>query len=215
MRPERARRWRRGSRPQVSTRPSCTGSRPSTVRSVVVLPAPSGPMRPNISPRATSNEISRTAWISPYDLTSRTTRTRGSDIPCLPLEPRLCGHAGLEEPVRVVEPDLDAVDELHPLVPRLHVLRRELRLRRDEGHLSRPALAAVGDDLGRSGEPDPAEIGLGDVDGEPRLGEVGHDEHRAPRGEQLSGLGDLLGDDAVDRADDRRIGDLLLELGDP
>jgi hypothetical protein len=42
-------------------------SNPQIMRSVVVFPAPSGPMTPNISPGATSNETPATAVVRPKD----------------------------------------------------------------------------------------------------------------------------------------------------
>jgi hypothetical protein len=49
-----------GSSPQLRTSPWFGASSPSTTRRVVVLPAPSGPISPNISPRSTE-KLTRSA----------------------------------------------------------------------------------------------------------------------------------------------------------
>src|SRR5712675_2259356 len=126
MRAESVRRCLSGSSPHAATLPPSGAKSPTTVLRVVVFPAPSGPMRPNISPRATSNEIPSTATTPPaYDLRRPATRTAGSALPSIS-EMRFGGHARLEQSVRVVETDLDAIDELHALVARLNVFRRDL-----------------------------------------------------------------------------------------
>ena len=87
------------------------------MRRVVVLPAPSGPMRPNISPRRTSKLTSEAARTEPKRRVRACALTRSS----LPApgaggasrpragrhEARLGRHAGLEEAVRVLEADLE------------------------------------------------------------------------------------------------------------
>src|SRR5919197_3436208 len=50
----------------MRTRPDVGRRMPASDRSVVVLPAPFGPIRPTISPAATSNERSSTATNEPY-----------------------------------------------------------------------------------------------------------------------------------------------------
>ncbi len=47
---------------------------PARIWNVVVFPAPSGPIRPKISPRLMSRSTPRTAWVSPYVFAKRTTR---------------------------------------------------------------------------------------------------------------------------------------------
>ena len=51
-----------------------------SVRTVVVLPAPFGPRKPNTSPRPTSNETSSKATRSPNRLLSPTTDTAGAAL---------------------------------------------------------------------------------------------------------------------------------------
>src|SRR5436309_593650 len=50
----------------MRTRPEVGRRMPASERSVVVFPAPFGPMRPTISPGPTSNDRSSTAVNSPY-----------------------------------------------------------------------------------------------------------------------------------------------------
>ena len=52
---------------------------------VVDLPAPFGPRKPNVSPRATSRSIPRTASTVPYRFTSPRTATAGVSIRTPPL----------------------------------------------------------------------------------------------------------------------------------
>ena len=104
-----ARAWARAVRrfrPATSRWPLVAGSSPHSMRKVVVLPAPFGPSRPKISPRATSNEVLATAVKSPKRRTrSRTTitgpsppfrRTR-TPAPCRPpgRAPYARGRAGV------------------------------------------------------------------------------------------------------------------------
>ncbi len=51
--------------PATSNTPLLAGSKPQSIRNVVVLPAPLGPSQPKISPRDTSNEVLATAVKSP------------------------------------------------------------------------------------------------------------------------------------------------------
>ena len=48
-------------KPATSRKPLVAGSRPQSMRNVVVFPAPLGPSRPKISPRRTLNEVLATA----------------------------------------------------------------------------------------------------------------------------------------------------------
>ena len=69
--------------------------------------------------------------------------------------------------------------------------------------------------LGLLAEADAAEVGLGDVDGEPGVSRGrSRPRGRAPRAAAAPRLGELLGDDARHRARDRGVLQLLLELGD-
>ncbi len=129
------------------------------------------------------------------------------------LEPGRGGHAGLEETVAVVQADLHLEDQLHALVAGLDVLRRELRLGGDVGDVAAAALAVVGHHLRLLGETDARQVGLGDIDGEPGVGEIGDHAERRAGLQQLALLRHLLGDHAGQRAGHRRIPDLLLEGG--
>ena len=71
---------------------------------------------------------------------------------------------------------------------------------------------AVGRHRRGSAELDLPQIGLRDVDVEPRMPQVRDDEDRRPDRQQLAGLGDLLRDQTLDRARDGGVGDLLREL---
>ena len=109
-------------------------SRPRITRSVVVLPAPSGPIRPNISPRCTSKltpvdaptELAVAAGQA-LDLDHARRRVIVRSLAAPPAGARSsrasAGMPGLKRPSRVVEADLDLVDELHALVAGLDVLR--------------------------------------------------------------------------------------------
>src|SRR6476661_7735356 len=58
------------SMPSMSAVPEVGVSRPQSMRSVVVLPAPLAPRKPKISPRATEKLTPSTALTTPYRLTS-------------------------------------------------------------------------------------------------------------------------------------------------
>src|ERR671922_2971089 len=64
--------------PATATSPSRAGTRPMIACSVVDFPAPFGPIRPTISPPATSSERFRTAGTAPYR-TSRIRNERAGD----------------------------------------------------------------------------------------------------------------------------------------
>src|SRR5258707_1279156 len=63
------------SKPPTTARPEVGGSSPQRMRMVVDLPAPLGPRKPKISPRATSSVTLSTAVKSPKRLTSFSMRT--------------------------------------------------------------------------------------------------------------------------------------------
>ncbi len=90
MRSCSARTSRTGSRPSTAIEPLSGARRPSTHSMVVVLPAPLGPMRPKISPRATSKLTPSTASVRPYDLRRACTRMTGSDVTSGWTEPDTC-----------------------------------------------------------------------------------------------------------------------------
>ena len=116
--PRRARsaaaRSRRRPRSSRTTVPDVGASRPATRRKNVVLPAPSGPIRANISPRPIARSIAaarrrrRSCLVSERvaTITARRTRRRRH-------LGRLAGHERRLQPA--VEVDLRRVDEVHPL----------------------------------------------------------------------------------------------------
>ena len=56
--------WRSTSKPMIAARPEEGRRRPVSILMVVVLPAPLGPRKPTISPRATARLTPRTAsWL--------------------------------------------------------------------------------------------------------------------------------------------------------
>src|SRR5579871_6946819 len=150
---------------------------PASMRSVVVLPAPSGPTRPKTSPVAAVKPRRSTASVPAKRLVRPPAATAGSAMGPRGLERdrRVGRHAGLELVPGVLDVDADAVDERHPLRVRLHALRRELGLRRDEGDATRiaPVRVGVGPDQGRLAPADAAEVGLADLGAEPDVIEVG------------------------------------------
>ena len=99
-------------------------SRPQIIRIVVVLPAPSGPIRPNISPRSTVSDSSPTASDRPYRLTTPVERD-GASSARTGSPPRPACRA-FSTPVLVVHRHLHAVHELGAVLRGLHVARREL-----------------------------------------------------------------------------------------
>src|ERR1051325_1302875 len=70
----------RRERPWSRTSPEAILTTPITACSVDDLPAPLGPTRPTISPRPTSRSRPRTAGTPPYDTTSFSRTSAGSDI---------------------------------------------------------------------------------------------------------------------------------------
>src|SRR6186713_1416568 len=75
------------SRPSIVTRPAAGGMKPVRIRMVVVLPAPLGPRKPRISPRATEKERSLMARVGPYDLVSPSTSIIAGRLPGETLQP--------------------------------------------------------------------------------------------------------------------------------
>src|SRR6478609_4855526 len=109
--------------PSTSASPEVGRSTPASMRRVVVLPAPSGPTRPNSSPRPTSKLTPATAVRSPNARVRPSTRRRGSAIGSSPYrrfdlrQPDVGRQAGLELVGGVLEnAHLDGVDELDPLL---------------------------------------------------------------------------------------------------
>src|SRR5512146_2344464 len=95
---------------------------PASMRSVVVLPAPSGPTRPKISPACTSNESRSTARRSPKRLLIAETSMAAGALTSLHLHISVGRHAGFELVAGIVDIDLDAINQSHALLLRLHGL---------------------------------------------------------------------------------------------
>src|SRR5688500_9176912 len=113
--------------PMTQASPPVGSITPVNSRIVVVLPAPSGPTRPKISPCPTSKVRSVTARIAPNDLLNRASlmATIGSLRPVRESDPRISRHTGLEFHFRIRDSDLDAVDQLYALLFGLNTLGRE------------------------------------------------------------------------------------------
>src|SRR5690349_2784560 len=115
-------------------RPACARITGTQSRSSVLLPAPSGPTMPRISPGSTSSETSSSAVSAPYAW--RTPETSATGISVLRAgrrrrrlaEADVDGHSRLQALRLVFDGELHREDLLHTLVGRLHVARRELRL---------------------------------------------------------------------------------------
>src|SRR5512135_2091925 len=129
--------------PPTSASPALGRSTPASMRSAVVLPAPSGPTSPNSSPGATSNVRPSTAVRS----SNRRVRPRSEIADCVtPLrlgtragllsdfQPHIRRHPRLEVVGGIAgDPHLHRVHQLHALLGGLHVARRELGAAGDEG----------------------------------------------------------------------------------
>src|SRR4051795_13715389 len=99
--------------PSIKASPEVGRRTPASMRRVVVLPAPSGPTRPNSSPRPTSKLNPATAVSSPNLRVRPSVRRRGwaiaSTLP--PRQPDVGRQAGLELVAGVFEnAHLDGVD---------------------------------------------------------------------------------------------------------
>src|SRR5580765_3641927 len=119
------RRCRKGSAPKTRTVPSSGASSPQMVRIVVVLPAPSGPMTPNISPASTLNETPSSAFVGPkllrrpsMEITASTLNSswRAAGLTGLQPEIDFDRHARLEHALAVVDAHLQPVHELRALI---------------------------------------------------------------------------------------------------
>jgi len=72
--------WVRTSKPATVPEPSVGASRPQSMRMVVLFPAPFGPRKPKISPRAVSKLTWSTAVNLPKRRVSPSTRTAGPSV---------------------------------------------------------------------------------------------------------------------------------------
>src|SRR2546426_8341273 len=188
-------------------------------RSEVVLPAPSGPTRPNSSPRPTSRS-SRSTAVTPANLlrrprTEMALTASGGKSRYLQVQHGVGRHARLQDLVAVADRDLHAVDELRALFLGLDVFGSELRLLRDEDDLAGEGLARVGIDLDvdRAAQPQRSHhLGSG-VDVHPEVLDVAQGEDRGPDVDHLAGLDVLEQDPSRDRR--AQLGVLEIDLGEP
>src|SRR5205823_991866 len=159
---------------------------------VVVLPAPSGPIRPNISPRSTDSESASTAVVEPYRFVTRssTMAAMGPDSP-LQWNVGFDRHARFQHAAAVVDGNLHAIHELGALVGGLYVPRRELGLLRDVAHGPWNAgTAGVGRQRRGLAEAQPRHDGFVEVDVGPCMIQVGDDDDRRARRNQLADVGE-------------------------
>src|SRR4051794_6092890 len=112
-------------------RPSVGSIRPHINRSVVVLPAPSGPTNAKISPSAISRFRSWTAVTSP-NLRVRCSAMTMPIEPALKNDLRIHRHVVLQLMLGVRDVNFHAIHQLHSLFFSLNLLRRELGFRCDE-----------------------------------------------------------------------------------
>src|SRR5437763_8990455 len=92
-----------GSSPSTRTVPAVGRRKPSTVSTVVVLPAPLGPRRATTWPASAVNETPSTAVTGPYRTTRPETSTAGIDV-------EATVHADMID-IQLVRTDLDAVNK--------------------------------------------------------------------------------------------------------
>src|SRR3954447_5829909 len=118
-----AQRSRTTSRPSTRAVPASGVSSVTRIRKSVVLPAPSGPMKPNSSPGRTSNDTPSSAAFDPKRLTTLSAVT----------EIDIHRHPDLEQPLVVGHTDLHGVHQVGALVARLDRRRREFRGRCNPG----------------------------------------------------------------------------------
>src|SRR5262249_39666727 len=117
--------------PATQAWPPVGSMRPQSIRSVVVLPAPSGPTRPKISPRATST-VRRSTAVRSQNLRVSSCVLMITSGTLLQDQLRVGGHVRLQLMLWVIDLDFDAIDQLQALLGRLNLLRGELGLRRNE-----------------------------------------------------------------------------------
>src|SRR5208337_444426 len=143
----------------------CDGSRmPASIRIRVLLPAPSGPMRPKISPPSMERSI---PWItSPSSKRLRSPWIWMRAMLLLQAQVDVGRHPGLEYSFFVGEIDFGLVDELDALLERLHVFGGKLRLAGDVAQGSGKLSLGIGIDNHRCLLSDAhlADIRLTDID---------------------------------------------------
>src|SRR5690349_21071398 len=115
------------SRPSTVAEPPSGSNSVVSIRNNVVLPAPSGPIRPNNSPAVTSSVTASTATILPASNVFDNSLTLTIAVP---LEFNLSVHSDLQIAV-VLHAYFGSVHKIGTLLLRLNGLRCELCFRRD------------------------------------------------------------------------------------
>src|SRR5258708_6639885 len=220
----------RGVRPSTSTVPALGAMSPASSRMSVVLPAPSGPTRPRILAAGSSALTPSRARVAPKLFTRPATRAAGNATALTSRSLRVArercrlrrghlhrnGHALTKHVVGIGHDDAEAIHQVIPHLIRLHALRRELCLRRDEADRAFVLLARhrVDAHVYRHPRLDAPET---------RLRYVGADPHRLGERERIdrlsrlhdgSGLARPDGDDAGARGEERGIGERGLGLAE-
>ena len=178
-----------GSWPSTRTRPRSARSSPQASRIAVVLPAPSGPMNPNISPRRTANDTSSSAVHGAVPLghaVERRARRRS-----LLRDLRFHRHARLQQPSRLSVVTLMRYTSLERSSAVCTL--RGVNSAFGEMNVIVPVepLAGVGHERHRLAERQPRHDRLVDVDVRPGTIEVGDDDDRRARRDQLAGVDQL------------------------
>src|SRR5208282_2721940 len=193
--------------------PASGGSTPARMRMMVVLPAPSGPTMPKISP----GEASKLRWSIARTPGKSLTRSRTTTVLSSTTVAALHGRAELNRRVRVhpglqfvtgiFNVDLDSVDERHPFLVGLDALGRELGLGRNERDLPRIRLVGVGVGVHRRGlaPSDATEIGFCHVRAQPDVIEVGQRDDGRARLHHFAELGLTRENDARERRAQSRV----------
>src|SRR5512141_994874 len=132
--------------PITQPSPSDGSNIPVRRRITVVFPAPSGPTSPKISPSSTEQVSRSTATVEPKALPSPSVRIASNAHLASLSRPdgRVRRHSRFQFHVRVGDIDLDAVNELDALFPRLDVFRRKFGLRGDKRNASGVLLSGIG-----------------------------------------------------------------------
>src|SRR5271168_305661 len=188
------------SQPAMVMAPASALMMPAIIRSTAVLPAPSGPTSPKISPALTSRFRSSTATRSPKRLLSPRTwiaslgmnrqrqvrRRRRRNI-----DQSIGRHAGFELVLRIIDVDLDPVNQGHALLMRLDALGREFRIGSDKGDAAGEGLALItisGDSRGLTPS-NMLQVGFADISAQPDVIEVGERHHRGARQHDFAQFG--------------------------
>src|SRR5579871_3136669 len=206
--------WRAMSSPATRASPELGGSSVVSIRTSVVLPAPLGPSSPNTSPRSTSSVTPLTAVKLPKRL-QRSLVVIAAEVGSIvtPRERYFRCHPGFQFAIGLQHLYLH-VKCADVLAAAPHVaLGREVSLLPDRHHASTEGHRRVGRQLDGGGLADVnrSEVGLLHIDARPDGRQVVHREDRSSGRDPFTDLQRLVGDHAIDRRNDRGIGELILE----